>query len=138
MWDPHWCLTQSRRIGAACHALIAQLFADRVLDNLRAAQGIVRLAERYGTERVQAACRLALAFNNPRYRTVKTILNRTGSAQGDPRRGRIALAFGTDPSLQNPLWRSDRLPGYIAASTSCSLASANVSLAQYARKSSKV
>ena len=76
MRDPQWCLTQSRRIGTACHALIEQLFADRVLDNLRAAQGIVRLAERYGAERVEAACRRALAFDNPRYRTVKTILNR--------------------------------------------------------------
>ena len=34
MRDPQWCLTQSRCIGTACHALIEQLFADRVLDNL--------------------------------------------------------------------------------------------------------
>ncbi len=76
MQDPQWCLTQGRRIGAACHALIERLFADRVLDNLRAAQGIVRLKDRYGAERVEAACRRALAFDNPRYRTVKTILNK--------------------------------------------------------------
>lgn len=75
MQDPQWCLTQSRRIGDACHALIERLFADRVLDNLRAAQGVVGLKDGYGAERLEAACRRALAFDNPRYRTVKTILN---------------------------------------------------------------
>ena len=39
MKDPQWCLRQAEQIGPACHALIEQLFADRVLDNLRAAQG---------------------------------------------------------------------------------------------------
>jgi hypothetical protein len=75
MQDPQWCLKQSERIGSACHALIEQLFSDRVLDNLRAAQGIVRLGTQYGHTRLEAACRRALAYDNPRYRTVKTILN---------------------------------------------------------------
>lgn len=75
MQDPQWCLTQSRRIGDACHALIERLFADRVLDNLRAAQGVLGLKDSYGIARLEAACRRALAFDNPRYRTVKTILN---------------------------------------------------------------
>ena len=36
--------------------------------------GVIRLKERYGTSRLEAACRRALAFNDPCYRTVKTIL----------------------------------------------------------------
>jgi transposase len=75
MQDPQWCLKQSRVVGAACHALVERLFADRVLDNLHAAQGVVRLKDRFGRERLEAACRRALAFDNPRYRTVKTILH---------------------------------------------------------------
>ena len=75
MRDPQWCLKQSQTIGVACHALIERLFADRVLDNLRAAQGVVRLKDSYGAHRLEAACRRALAFDNPRYRTVKAILN---------------------------------------------------------------
>ena len=75
MQDPQWCLTQSQAIGASCHTLIERLFADRVLDNLRAAQGIVRLKGSYGAQRLEAACFRALTFDNPRYRTVKTILN---------------------------------------------------------------
>jgi hypothetical protein len=75
MQDPQWCLKQSEKIGTSCNTLIERLFADRVLDNLRAAQGIVRLKDSYGAERLEAACYRALTFDNPRYRTVKTILN---------------------------------------------------------------
>ena len=72
--DPKWCLKQSQQIGEACHALIQRLFNDRVLENLRAAQGIVRLKKKYGAARLEAACQRALDYDNPRYRTVKTIL----------------------------------------------------------------
>jgi len=48
MQDPQWCLKQARQIGPSCTALIEQLFSDRVLDNLRAAQGIVGFAKKYG------------------------------------------------------------------------------------------
>lgn len=74
MADPQWCLKQSERIGESCHALVRQLFDDRVLDNLRAAQGLLRLGKTYGEPRLEAACRRALAFGAPRYRTVKDIL----------------------------------------------------------------
>ena len=57
-----------------CLQLIKELFSNRVLDHLRAAQGVVRLAERYGNQRLDAACARALLFDAPRYRTVKTIL----------------------------------------------------------------
>ena len=76
MQDPQWCLTQAEAIGPACRGLIERLFADRVLDNLRAAQGTVGLAKRYGRKRLEAACARALAFDTPRYRSVKTILDR--------------------------------------------------------------
>jgi transposase len=74
--DPQWCLTQAERIGPACRALIERLFAHRVLDNLRAAQGVIRLGKRFGTLRLEAACQRALGFDSPRYRTVKTILEK--------------------------------------------------------------
>jgi transposase len=74
MSDPQWCLKQSERIGPSCHALVRHLFADRVLDNLRAVQGLLRLAKTYGQPRLEAACARALTFGAPRYRTVKDIL----------------------------------------------------------------
>lgn len=74
--DPQYCLREAERIGPACRALIERLFADRVLDQLRAAQGVIRLAKTVGAKRLEAACQRALAFDAPRYRTVKTILDK--------------------------------------------------------------
>ena len=74
MADPQHCLRESERIGPQCHALVQRLFADRVLDHLRAAQGVIRLEKQHGTKRLEAACERALTFDDPRYRTVKTIL----------------------------------------------------------------
>jgi transposase len=73
---PQQCLATAERIGPACRRLVEQLFADRVLDKLRAAQGVVRLAKTYGETRLEAACARALEHADPRYRTVKTILAR--------------------------------------------------------------
>ena len=56
MQDPQWCLSQGRAIGPQCHRLIRRLFAHQVLDNLRAAQGIIRLREKYGAQRLEKAC----------------------------------------------------------------------------------
>ena len=75
MQDPQWCLKQAKEIGSHCHQFIRELFADRVLDNLRAAQGVVGLKKKYGPARLEAACRRALFFGNPKYRTVKSILS---------------------------------------------------------------
>ena len=74
--DPQWCLKQAAEIGVACRQLVELLFAHRVLDNLRAAQGVIRLGDRYGKERLEAACARALAYDAPRYRTVKVILEK--------------------------------------------------------------
>lgn len=76
MRDPQWCLKQAQAIGEACHTLIGRLFAHRVLDHLRAAQGVVGLAKRFGPARLEAACARALAFDDVRYRSVKTILEK--------------------------------------------------------------
>jgi len=75
MQDPQWCLEQARRIGPDCHKLIRHLFAHRVLDNLRAAQGVIGLGKKYGPARLEAACTRALHFDNVKYRTVKSILH---------------------------------------------------------------
>lgn len=83
--DPQWCLAQAEAVGPKCRLLIERLFAHRVLDNLRAAQGVVRLAKRFGNPRLEAACDRALAFDAPRYRTVKNILEKGLDREGQDR-----------------------------------------------------
>ena len=84
--DPQWCRRQAEAIGPACQALIEHLFADRVLENLRGAQGLLRLAKTHTPARLEAACQRALDFGNPRYRAVKTILDRGLNQQPDSER----------------------------------------------------
>ena len=74
MRDPTWCREQASAIGTHCRAVIDALFTDKVLDNLRAAQGIIGLGKTYGKVRLDAACRRAIVFNSIRYMTIKTIL----------------------------------------------------------------
>lgn len=72
--DRAWCASQAARIGPACVELIERLLADRIVERLRAAQNVLRLAKSYPAARLEAACARALAHESPFYRTVKTIL----------------------------------------------------------------
>ena len=82
--DPQWCLRQASDIGPCCRAVIEALFADRVLDHLRGAQGLIALGKSYGTSRLEAACARALSYGSPTYRTVKTILHKGADQQPLP------------------------------------------------------
>ncbi len=65
--------------------VIERLFADRVLDNLRSAQGIVRtLKNKYQSCRLEAACKRAIFYDNPRYTTIKSILAKRLDYQEEP------------------------------------------------------
>lgn len=74
MQDSQWCLKQAQAIGPCCCRFVRELFANRVLDNLRAAQGVIGLGKKYGSARLEAACQRALFFGNLKYRAVKSIL----------------------------------------------------------------
>ena len=86
MRDPRWCLKQAEAIGPFCLCFIERLFAHRVLDRLRAAQGVVGLAKRYGADRLEVACQRALHFDNIAYRTVRVILEKSLDLQANPER----------------------------------------------------
>jgi hypothetical protein len=92
--DRAWCSAQATQIGPACSELIQWLLNDRIVERLRAAQGVLRLAESYGKERLEAACARALHHASPYYRTVKTIL-----AGGFDRE-----ALSTDPAINSTLY----------------------------------
>ncbi len=59
---------------AAIARLVCGLLAEQALHRLRSAQGIIRLADTHGAQRLEAACALALEVGDPAYRTVKGIL----------------------------------------------------------------
>lgn len=61
-------------LGEAVGQLVTEMLADKPVDRLRGAQGILHLAKRYGQARLEAACQRALVFGQASYRTVESIL----------------------------------------------------------------
>lgn len=72
--DRAWCARQASKVGPACAQFVAQLLTDRIVERLRAAQGVLRLSTTYGAERLEAACARALYHGTIQYRSVKNIL----------------------------------------------------------------
>jgi transposase len=85
---PSWCRKIAAEIGPACELVISELLTPNAIHHLRAAQGILRLREKHGLDRLEAACSRAIDAGDPSYRTVKGI-----------------LAVGTDS--QNPISETD-------------------------------
>jgi hypothetical protein len=74
MRTPAWCRRKAAGIGPACEQLIGELLADNALYRLRAAQGLIGLADKHDPGRLEAACAKAIAAGDPSYRTVRGIL----------------------------------------------------------------
>jgi len=74
MRTPQWCRRQAAGIGPSCEYLIGELLADNALYRLRAAQGVIGLADRHDPSRLEAACAKAIAAGDPSCRTVRGIL----------------------------------------------------------------
>ena len=74
MRTPAWCRRQATAIGPACEQVIGELLADNALYRLRAAQGVIGLADKHHPSRLEAACAKAITAGDPSYRTVKGIL----------------------------------------------------------------
>jgi hypothetical protein len=74
MRTPTWCRRRAAEIGPAATAVIGELLADNALFRLRAAQGVLGLADKHNPDRLEAACAKATAAGDPSYRTIKGIL----------------------------------------------------------------
>ncbi len=72
---PERCRQLAAQVGVATSQVVESLLADRPLDRLRSVQGILRLQETVGAERLEAACARALHFGHIYYRDIKAILN---------------------------------------------------------------
>jgi len=72
---PDWCRFQAAALGPAVSHVVEELLARHKLHYLRQCQGIIGLADKYGAQRLNAACQRALAFDDPAYRTIRNILH---------------------------------------------------------------
>ena len=86
MRTPTWCRTRAAEIGPGAVALIDELLEVNALFRLRAAQGVLGLADKNTPERPEAACLLAMAVGDASYRTVKGILTAGTDRNSTPTR----------------------------------------------------
>jgi hypothetical protein len=82
MRTPTWCRRRAAELGPSVLEVVLGLLEDGALHRLRAAQGVLGLAERHGEVRLDLACRRAIDVGDPGYRTVKGILTAHTEAEG--------------------------------------------------------
>lgn len=72
---PIWCRQQAAELGSQVAEVVGGMLGERhLLHHLRAAQGILGLADKYDPARLDAACRRAIEVGDPSYRTIRGIL----------------------------------------------------------------
>jgi len=88
-WTPTRILAWAEKLGPATRQLADEILRERPHpeQGFRSCLGILRLAKRYGDDRVEAACRRAIAVRARSYRHVESILkrglDRTASTSAD-------------------------------------------------------
>lgn len=75
MATPTYCRKKAAEYGPMTLKLIQEILMSHAMRNLRKAQAILRLGEKYGSD-LEKACERALAFGNYRYKSLKVILEK--------------------------------------------------------------
>jgi transposase len=82
-WSPHRLIDWAEQSGPATAQPIDAILPSRrhPEQGYRSCLGILRLGERFGQQRLEAACQRALAINARSYRSVESILTHGLDAQ---------------------------------------------------------
>ena len=73
MATPTWCRKKAAEFGHHTEALITAILREGAMKNLRKAQAILRLAEKYSAD-IEKVAERALLYGNMRYRSIKAML----------------------------------------------------------------
>lgn len=90
--DREVCLTSAAEIGPNVSQVVQGYLDDKVLDRLPTVRRLLKLREKYGDERLEAACQRAIRFDDADYRTIKRILTQGLEATDAPAAAIIAPA----------------------------------------------
>ncbi|WP_143814693.1 transposase [Magnetofaba australis] len=96
-WTPSRIISWAHESGPHVAKLATHIIENRPHpeQGFRSCLGIIRLAKKYGSERVDAACARALAIGGPTYKSVKSILQSNLDQQPLPE------SDPTTPSIQH-------------------------------------
>jgi transposase len=94
------CRQQASEIGPATGEVVEALLDHRPEDRLRTAGRLLRLGDRFGPKRLEAACARALRFDDPAYMTIKRILEQGADLEERPDTDSAppALTFARPPA----------------------------------------
>jgi len=73
---PMYCRKKAAELGPHVERLVEAILADHALRNLRKAQAVLRLGEKYGATRLNAACEYLLSFDTTEIHRLKRVLER--------------------------------------------------------------
>ena len=75
---PEEYLERAKEIGENTHQLIEKVLARTLYleQNFQSCQGILQLSRKVGPQRLEMACKRALAYDKPSYTTIQTILEK--------------------------------------------------------------
>jgi transposase len=90
--DRDGCLAVATDIGPATAQLMTALLADRVVERLPIARRLLALRDRYGDDRLEAACARAWRYDDVSYKTVKEILQQGLDQVAEPTPAPVASA----------------------------------------------
>jgi transposase len=104
---PSYCRKRAAEVGPQTQILVRKILAENAMRNLRKAQAVIRLADKYGKERMEAASQRSLYYGNLHYRAIKRILERALEEVSDakPTAAQLSLLgmrFLRDPSYFIP------------------------------------
>ena len=104
--DRSGLIRRAYRLGEPIGTLAHRIFADRAVDGMRPVRALLRLADSYSPERLADACRRALLYETPYYRSVKAILekglDRAPLTQQLQLNGQLAFRFQREHGYFDP------------------------------------
>jgi transposase len=85
-WTPERILAWTGKAGTATTEVAGKILASKAFpeQGYKACLGLVHQGERYGADRLEAACRRALRYNTCTFRSIKSILARGLDRQAGP------------------------------------------------------
>ena len=97
-WTPERLVRWAEQTGPATAGVIAHILANRPhpQQGFRSCLGILRLGERYGVERLEAACARALRLHACRYKSIESILQRGLDRHAPPQQQSLELPTAHD------------------------------------------
>jgi hypothetical protein len=81
MRSPLWCREQATAVGPHCEALILNMFGDKILNRLRAIQGILALRGEFTDAQLDAACQRCGVVDNINAKTLKKVVGQMQAEQ---------------------------------------------------------